>query len=368
MTVGKIFIAATHQNVGKTMLSLGLLGNLFRRRCRIGYIKPVGQRTVAADGVQVDEDALLMERVFETKAILQDMNPVRVGRGFTAEFLQQGRTEALEHQILEAYGRISQERDFVVIEGTGHAGVGSVLNLSNARVAKLLGAPVVMVAPGGVGRPIDEVALNRVLLEKEGVELAGVVINKVQAAKYNQIRDLVTKGFARMGIPVLGVLPFDEALSAPTVREVMEEIGGDLLVPDLEEQALEAPVKSNLVGAMSAHQALTYFKAGSLVITPGDREDIILAAIGMAMSRENSRDEMVAGIVLTGQILPHLSILELIRRTRVPVMSCPWDTYTVASRIHDLMVKIRHTDNTKIKHATQLVGDNMNWESLLPAS
>jgi uncharacterized protein len=355
----KIFIAATRQNVGKTLLSLGLLGSLHRKKKNVGYIKPIGQRTILSDGVEVDEDAVLMEKVFSTKANLQDMNPVRVGKGFTAEYIRHGRTNELERQITEAFERVSEKRDFVVVEGTGHAGVGSVLDLSNARVAKLLKTPVIMVAPGGVGRPIDEVALNYTLLKEAGVPLAGVVINKVKMNKYDRIKDLAVKGFERKGIKVLGVVPYDDVLSAPTVREVMEEIEGDLISHDVAEQALEQSVKHFLVGAMSAHQALD-----SLIITPGDREDIILAAIGMALSDEKQEDVMISGIVLTGHTIPHPAILELIHRSRIPVITCSKDTYTVASQIHDLMVKIGPKEVAKIEHAIQLVSTYVNLDEI----
>ncbi|MCK5241107.1 AAA family ATPase, partial [bacterium] len=360
----KIFIAATRQNVGKTLLSLGILGNLFRKKKKIGYIKPVGQRTVLTEGVEVDEDAVLMEKVFSTKAILQDMNPVQVGKGFTAEYIRHGRSNELERQILESFERVCEGRDFVVVEGTGHAGVGSVLDLSNARVAKLLKTPVIMVAPGGVGRPIDEVALNYTLLKDAGAPLAGVVINKVKMNKYERVKDLVVKGFERKGIKVLGVLPYDDVLSAPTVSEVMEEIEGDLISHDVPELALARPVKHNLVGAMSAHQALDYFKPDSLIITPGDREDIILAAIGMALANEQQEESMISGIVLTGHTIPHPAILELIHRSRIPVITCSKDTYTVASQIHDLMVKIGPQEVAKIEHAIQLVGTYVDLEAV----
>ncbi|MBN1594929.1 AAA family ATPase [candidate division FCPU426 bacterium] len=364
MALKKVFIAATRQNVGKTLMALGLLGNLHQQKRNIGYIKPVGQRTIMTDGYEVDEDALLMEKVFAMGADLQDMNPVRVGKGFTAEYIRHGRNDELENQILECFARVSAGRDFVVVEGTGHAGVGSVLDLSNARVAKLLNTPVIMVAPGGVGRPIDEVALNYVLLQDAGVPLAGVVVNKVKMHKYERVQELVVKGFARKGIRVLGVLPFDDVLSAPTVGEVMIEVDGDLISHDVDEKALEQPVKHNLVGAMSAHQALDYFKPGSLIITPGDREDIILAAIGMALSDDKREESTVSGIVLTGHTIPHPAILELIHRSRIPVITCSKDTYTVASQIHDLMVKISPGETAKIEHAIQLIKEHVDVESL----
>lgn len=364
MSVGKVYIAATHQNVGKTLMSLGILGTLSRAGRNVGYIKPVGQRTIVAEGVEVDEDAVLMNRVFHFGGDLQDTNPVRVGKGFTAEYIRHGRSNHLAEQIQEAFARVSQGRDFVVVEGTGHAGVGSVLDLSNARVAQLLGTPVVMVAPGGVGRPIDEVALNCALLQAAGVPLAGVVINKVKLDKYEQVKELAIKGFAQKGIAVLGVLPFDDILSAPSVKEVMAEVDGALISQDVSEAALEAQVRHFLVGAMSAHQALDYFKPDSLIITPGDREDIILASIGMAMADEQDQPHMVSGIVLTGHTIPHPAILELIHRSHIPVITCSKDTYTVASQIHDLMVKITPEESNKIEQAIQLVSQYVDVQAI----
>lgn len=364
MSVPRVFVAATHQNNGKTTLSLGLLGMLRSRQMNMGYLKPVGQRTVEAGGIQVDEDALLMEKVFATGAELSDMSPVTVGQGFTAEYILRGQTNELEKRIIDAYERVSAGRDFVVIEGTGHAGVGSVFGLSNARVAKILEAPVIMVAPGGVGRPIDEVALNRELLVKEGVELAGVVLNKVQMAKYEHIRKLAKLGFERLGIDVFGVVPYDEVLSAPTIGEVLEEMDAELISEHGDDEPLNHQVKTYLVGAMSTHQALDYFSPGALVIIPSDREDVILAAIGVTMNDKQRNLETVAGIILTGKSLPHPSIMDLIRHSRVPIMSCAMDTFSVASQVHGLLAKIRPTDYSKIEHATRLVSQYVDFEKI----
>jgi len=82
-------------------------------------------------------------------------------------------------KIQKAFDRVAWEKDFVLCEGTGHAGVGSVFDLSNAQVAKILGAKVVIVTEGGIGKPIDEVSLNQALFDREGVEVIGVILNKV---------------------------------------------------------------------------------------------------------------------------------------------------------------------------------------------
>jgi dethiobiotin synthetase len=89
--------------------------------------------------------------------------------------ISRANNEALVKRIQKAFDRVAWEKDFVLCEGSGHAGVGSVFDLSNAQVAKILGCKVIIVTQGGIGKPIDEVALNQALFEKEGVEIIGVI-------------------------------------------------------------------------------------------------------------------------------------------------------------------------------------------------
>src|SRR6187200_1274849 len=182
-TTPRVFIAATRQNDGKTTTSLGLLAALQHYYPRVGYIKPVGQRFVEIDEQKIDEDTVLMDRVYQLNCPLVDMSPIAVEPDFTRKYLESSNYDALVKKIHKAFDRVAWEKDFVLCEGSGHAGVGSVFDLSNARVAKLLNAKVVIVSRGGIGKPIDEVSLNQALFEKEGVEIIGVIINKVVPEK-----------------------------------------------------------------------------------------------------------------------------------------------------------------------------------------
>ena len=92
-----------------------------------------------------------------------------------------------------AFDIVAWEKDFVIIEGTGHAGVGSVFDLSNATVAKLLQSKVIIVSRGGIGRPIDEISLNLALFEKQGVEVIGAIINKVVPEKMEMLKEYATR-------------------------------------------------------------------------------------------------------------------------------------------------------------------------------
>src|SRR5215510_6912310 len=183
----RVFIAATRQNDGKTTASLGLLSAIqLKRFPRIGYIKPVGQRFVEIEEHKIDEDTVLMDSVYQLNCPLVDMSPIAVEPDFTRRYLQSSNREALVKKIQKAFDRVAWEKDFVLCEGSGHAGVGSVFDLSNARVAKILEAKVIIVTQGGIGKPIDEVALTQALFEKEGVEIIGVIINKVIGTKLDQ--------------------------------------------------------------------------------------------------------------------------------------------------------------------------------------
>ena len=165
----RVFIAATRQNDGKTTTSLGLIAALQQHFPRVGYIKPVGQRFVEIEEQKIDEDTVLMDSVYQLNCPLVDMSPIAVEPDFTRKYLQAANNEALVRKIQKAFDRVAWEKEFELFEGSCHAGVGSVFDFSNAQVAKILGAKVIIVTQGGIGKPIDEVSLNQALFEKEGV-------------------------------------------------------------------------------------------------------------------------------------------------------------------------------------------------------
>src|SRR3954465_7293279 len=355
----RVFIAATRQNDGKTTTSLGLLSALQRIHGRIGYIKPVGQRFVEIEEQKIDEDTVLMDRVFRLNCPLVDMSPIAVEPDFTRKYLLSSNNDALVKKIQKAFARAAGEKEFVLWEGSGDAGVGSVFDLSNAQVAKILGAKVIIVTQGGIGRPIDEVCLNQALFEKEGVEIIGVILNKVLDTKVNSVTDFARRGLKRKGLELLGVIPHQRILSNPTMELIREELNAEVLnKPD----NLHGLVDDVVVGAMGAHNAMDYFKRGVLLITPGDREDIILAA---CTSLDNQNEKRMAGIVLTGNLRPTPAVMKIIRVMPIPVLLAKQDSYEVASKVHDLTVKTRPNDAEKISLIRDLIADNVDLEKIL---
>src|SRR5690606_30111215 len=224
----RIFIAATRQNDGKTTTCLGLYAALETLYRNVGFIKPVGQRFIEVEGHQIDEDSSLLDTIYDVRVPIAQMSPIAVDSTFTRRYLKDpaGMLDGLIDKICRAFDRVSWEKDFTLIEGTGHAGVGSVFDLSNARVASLLDAKVVIVAQGGIGRPVDEIALNKALFDQEGVEVIGAVLNKVEPEKTPLVAEFASRGLKKLGVPLLGILPVQKMLSAPNLSQIVEEIGG----------------------------------------------------------------------------------------------------------------------------------------------
>ncbi len=358
----KIFVAATQQNDGKTTISLGLIANLKDRFKDIAFIKPIGQRYLEEEGLKIDEDSILIEEACDIKRGLKDMSPVAVEKGFTEKYIVSPDKGNISRQIKDSFKRISKGSDMVVIEGTGHAGVGSVFDHSNAQVAKLLGSKVLLISSGGIGRPIDEIVLNKALFEREGVELLGVIINKVLSEKFNKVNNLIRQGLKRKGIEVLGMIPFKAMLSYPTVEQILEESKFELLCADRD--SLKNRVSKIIVGAMRPHDAIPYISDGSLLITPSDRKDMIMTAL--SCYRESNKERLkVSGLVLSGGIVPQQDIINLLKEKSVPVLLSKTDTYTTASVLHDMNIKIMPQDKEKIQMIVELIRDFVDIPEIL---
>jgi len=356
-----VFIAATRQNDGKTTASLGLLAALQNVYPRIGYIKPVGQRFVEIEEQKIDEDTVLMDRVYQLNCPLVDMSPIAVEPDFTRKYLESSNYDVLVKRIQNAFDRVAWEKDFVLCEGSGHAGVGSVFDLSNARVAKLIGAKVIVVTQGGIGKPIDEVSLHQALFEKEGVEVIGVILNKVLGKKIDSITEFARRGLKRKGLELLGVVPHQPILSQPTMELIREEFNAEVL--NHTDQFHNA-VEEVLIGAMGVQNALHLFKKGVLIITPGDREDIILA---VATTLSGEADGGLAGMILTRNLRPSKEAQKVISKLPFPVLSVADDSYYVASKVHDLTVKIRPDDTQKIALIRDLIARHVDANKILAA-
>ena len=331
-----------------------MLDGFRRRGLTTGFLKPVGQRTIIEDGVPADEDAILMKQVFGLPEPLGQMSPVHIPRGFTQAYIEGDVVEDLPARIRAAHAAFA-DHDMLLIEGTGHAGVGAVIGLSNATVAAMLGAPAVIVSEGGVGRPIDEIVLNASHFERHGVTVAGAIVNKVDLDAKPGLARTLEHGLARHGIKLLGVLPYRPILSNPTLAMVLEGVHGETIHPGPD---LDEVIGGIAIGAMEPAHMLQRIGPRSLVIVPGDRIDVIGAILG-ARADGSDDGEGALGLVLTGGYRPPESVLDAIRRADLFATLVPEDTYQVASELHDLLVKTHPADAGKIAEIKALL-----WEYL----
>ena len=323
-------------------------------------MKPVGQRYLVVDGTRADEDAVLMSEVFDLPDALNDMSPVTLPRRFTTDFILGRITDDLAAQVASAYARVAADKDLVVVEGTGHAGVGAVVGLSNARAAAMLEAPVIIVSEGGVGRPIDEIVLNRALFAAHGVNVLGAVVNKVDVDSHPQLPEVLASGLAMHGIDLLGCIPYSEFLANPSLELIVTHLAGDLLSGRAEPGRTIGHVA---IGAMQAEHAIAHLDDRTLLITPGDREDLLQAALD---ANERAADApLVSGIILSGGYRPSVELLSALKEADLFVYLVGTDTYRTAQAVDEILVKTHSTDTEKIATIIELVGGALDVEGLL---
>jgi len=347
----KVYVAATRQNDGKTIVSLGLLKAFRKRGLEIGYMKPVGQQYKLINDKKIDKDVVLMRNIFDLKDELSMMSPIAIPKGFTEDYILSGSRQDLEVTVKNSFRNISKDKEFFLLEGTGHAGVGSVFDMSNADVAGMLGSKVIMVSLGGIGRPIDEIMLNKANFDQNNVEVLGVIVNKVLPEKYDKVNKVVRKGLKRKGLETLGVIPYDDVLSNPSVAELHEDLNGEILSG---KGGLHNMVSKFVIGDLLPHEALDYFSGNSLLIVPGNREELILAALS-GYILEETEVPPISAIIFTGGIHPHQKIMDLLKKTNIPLILVKEHSFKVATRINNMIFKLRSEDETKVKKVETLI-------------
>ena len=299
------FIASTGQHVGKTTTALGLLAGLNTRFPKVGFMKPVGQEsTKTPSGTQVDKDVLLVKNHFDLLDEAPLMSPVLFPRGFTRRYLDgQIDSDQLADQIQSAFKTIQKRYNFVVVEGTGHVGVGSIVNLSNAKVASLLKIPIILIASGGLGSSFDALCLNKVLCDQASVRVAGIILNRVLKEKREMVLSYMKKAIKKWDIPILGCIPFDPVLANPSMNDFEILFQAPLLAG---EDYHFRHFRQLRLAASSFETFRQTLGQNELVITPANREDIILGLLEKhwEVKQLDQTSDLEAGIILTGSEPP----------------------------------------------------------------
>ncbi|MCH9610552.1 MAG: Phosphate acetyltransferase [Chlamydiales bacterium] len=350
-----IFIAATGQNVGKTTICLGMIAMLKKRYPKLGFMKPVGQQHVTVDDCMlVDKDVVLFKEHFSLPDKYSDMSPVIFPRGFTRDFLD-GKiaTSDLEKNIDRSYKSISEANDFTIVEGTGHVGVGSIVDLNNAKVAKQLGLDCVIIAKGGLGSAFDELCLNKTLCDQMGVQVAGVILNRVLDSKREMVTSYIQKALDRWKIPLIGAIPYNQLLSTPSMEDFESLFKTKMLSG--QKYHYRHFGHPRLV-ATSAPTFKEMTEPDQLLVTPATREDIVYALLELHKPGEPQQ-----GFIFTGKHAPSSSIIEALQKADIPSLYAPFPTFETMHMISSFVAKIDGRDQEKVEMAIQLVENHLQF-------
>lgn len=358
-----LFVAATGQNVGKTTLCLGMIARLRKLYPRLGFIKPVGQQHVKVNGdLLVDKDVVLFKEYFHLTADYADMSPVIFPKGFTRNFID-GKVsrDDLVEKIRKSFKRITKDNDFTLVEGTGHVGVGSIVDLNNAQVARELNLNVVIIATGGLGSAFDELALNRALCTKLGLTVSGVILNQVLDEKREMVIDYMTRALKRWNIPLIGSIPYNKFLSTPSMKDFEALFKTNLLAG---EGFHYRHFSSMRLVATSAKMFAEMTAPDQLIVTPATREDIIHELLKL----NEDKKEPDHGLILTGRYPPEKSLIEKLKKANIPTLYCAYPTFDAMLMINTYTAKTRKEDIEKVQKAIDLVDRYLDFNLLMQSA
>ncbi|MCX6205541.1 MAG: phosphate acetyltransferase [Bacteroidetes bacterium] len=356
-----LYLSTTEPFSGKSIIALGLMNLLAGKTEKIAYFKPVISSTA---GVR-DNHLETMIRHFGLTTPYEDMY------AFTRDEVEKLRNtggEALMiDKIIEKFKKLQETHEFVIVEGADFLGSSTNLEFDdNINIAKNLGIPVVLVVKGE-GKTDQEIVTTTVstfkLFQDEGVQILTVIANKV----LEQIAFSVSVNI-RQSLPkdvIVTVIPENKDLGNPTLKEICESVNGK---PLFGEHLFTNQVDHSIVGAMQLHNCLLRLKKNTLIVTPGDRGDILIGVLQANISKNYPK---VAGMILTGGLTPEPSILKLIEGldTVLPIISVETGTFETVTKVAGTQSRISYYNKEKISLAIstfdkyidiQAIGEKIN--------
>lgn len=323
-------------------------------------MKPIGHRYVETEIGNISSDALLVKDITDAVGDLRDMSPVIIEPGLTQDFIAGRVSGPFMSKIVDSYDRIDKQSDLVIIEGSGHAGVGSVLEASNADVAKTIGANVIIVVDGGVGRTIDRVTLNKTLFEAQGCRVIGVIANKILTEKYDKVAQVLKQGFHRKGTKLLGAIPYQTFLSSPTLKYLINELHAEVI---FEGKSINKPIANVIVADSDVTkfiQILDNTLENTLAIVDSTRVDLLLAAVAVSLAHNKNH---LSFLITGSQSLPQ-EVKEILSAAPISVLGVEQPTYDLTKKLHDLTVKLVETDKQRLDGVFELVGKYVHLDDL----
>ena len=340
----KIVIASVGKGAGKTSLIIGMASVLKKP---IGYLKPFGDRMVYREKKVWDYDAHLVTNLFGPKR-----DPEEMTIGFEHVKLRYMYTEEGKRQkLLEMISRFGE--DLLFIEGGKDLRYGVSVGLDPLSLARDTDGKLVILLDGNEDSLMDDALFVKKNLSLAGLSYKGVIFNKVR--NMEEFKTFYLKKITDMGIPVLGVIPYEKELSYLSVSYLAKQLFAKVITG---ENALNRVAKNILVGAMSVDalfQTSLFQKEEKLVITSGDRTDMILAAI----------EQDAACLVITNNIVPPSNILCKAAERNIPMLLVSQDTYQVAMQINNLEPLMTRGDCQKASALKQLIESNVDMNAIL---
>lgn len=352
-----IYIATIESHSGKSLVSLGFLRMMLTRSTKVGYFRPVINET---EHGHFDNHTKTAINFFNLDLKMSECYAYKQSE--VVELLSTGKTDEVIQTVIDKYKKLEDRFDYVLVEGSDFSEDGSIHELDlNLAIAKNLGIPSLIVG-SGKKKSIDEFVHSMQITYKafknKEVDVIGMIANKVP----QDASDTVLKELQKV-IPnhlQIDVIPENLYLENPTVKEVSEALQGKVIFG---KQFIDNTIGSFGTGAMQLRNYLTRIKENALVVTPGDRADIIL---GVLQANASSNYPKIAGVILTGGLLPEDSILKLIEgvQSTIPIISVEGGTFGITNKIGAVKSKIYATNTKKILLALDTFDSYVNAESI----
>ena len=362
-----IYIAGSDMNAGKTTFSLGMISWLCNHLDRgASFMKPLGQKTTLLDGASVGEDSFLVNTSLGLHSELKYATPFAMSSGASEKFLEDGHPVNIRGKILKAFRHLAADTDMVVVEGTGHPGVGSVFGLCNASVASLLDIPVLLVLDAGIGRTIDRFTLCNSLFHDRKIPLLGVVVNRVRKSKMEKVKKYLDPWFSERGIPVFGYIPYVTSIARPSLSMLGRELGLEAVISWKPDPYM--PVEGFITAFGSIREILIDINENpdSALLISATRLEVIDALITRRLS--GVLEKGPGAIVICGSFTEHDSYLvEACRKLDIPVYRTAKNAGDSASILNRRVFKVEPGESVKISEIVETVRDNVDLESILDA-
>ncbi|WP_147821852.1 phosphate acetyltransferase [Salidesulfovibrio onnuriiensis] len=353
-----LYISATESRSGKSAIVLGVMQLLLAHIRKVAIFRPI-----ISDKETNDHDIDLILKHFRLSQPYETTYAYKLGEA--KRMLNEGKQAMLLETTLNKFKELESQYDFVLCEGTDYLGGEATLEFEmNSAIISNLGCPVLAVVNGlrKNAEEIRESALSTLeTFEEKGLEVMAVLVNRIGPDIPLEVAQEIQQA-ARTKHPLLVyAIPDEKSLGNPTINDVVKWLDAQVLYGH---GRLDSQVEEILVAAMHISNYLSYLSEGSLIVSPGDRSDIILASLA---SRLSSSYPDISGIVLTGGIQPSVSVHRLIEGwtgVPIPVLSVPGHTYKTAQILNGLHGTIDPENPMKIASALGIFESCVNTEEL----